>query len=38
MRMWERERRVGRTIVGEGLAGFYGDAAICETECLIGLG
>lgn len=27
-----------RTFVGEGFAGFYGDAAIFEAECLIGLG
>ena len=38
MRLWERERRIGQTIVGKDLPGFYGDAAVCETECLVGLG
>ncbi len=27
-----------RTTVGDNVAGFYGEAAICEAQCLVGHG
>ena len=36
--MWTEGDEVGPTSVRESFAGFYGDAAVGEAKCFLGLG